>query len=231
MDHMKTTEQNCNRTSEQTSKLKVESEGSPIQINDVRSAYCRYAPIYDAVFGWVLEPGRRQIAKQVRILKAKNILEIGVGTGLTLALYPKESHLTGIDVSAEMLKTAFKRANALVDRHIILQVANAESMAFKDQSFDCVTIPYVLSVTPNPSQLIREARRVCKRGGHIIIANHFSGTTGWKIFERAVERFSKIIGFRSKFDFASQIESHSWNIKSVQKTNIFSLSKVILIEN
>jgi len=92
------------------------------------------------------------------------VLEIGVGTGLTLGRYPRCAEIHGIDVSGQMLRRARRRIARLAGRRIHLVHMDAEAMAFPDGAFDCVTLPYVLSVTPDPWRLVAEARRVCRPG-------------------------------------------------------------------
>ncbi len=108
---------------------------------------------------------------------------------------------------------------------------NAERMEFADDSFDCVTVPYVLSVTPHPAQLVHEIRRVCKRDGVILIANHFSGSRFWWLMERAVRSASERIGFRSDFDYGEQILAYDWEVAAVRPVNLFSLSKLVVLRN
>jgi phosphatidylethanolamine/phosphatidyl-N-methylethanolamine N-methyltransferase len=202
-----------------------------ISIENVTKTYKLYAPLYDFVFGAILEPGRRLMAERVSALKPDSILEVGVGTGLILERYPSASAITGIDVCTEMLKIARQRASRLAEHRIELFSMDAERMSFDSNRFDCVTLPYVLSVTPDPDALVREARRVCRKGGTLFVLNHFSGSKFWWLLERAVESFAKRIGFRSTFTYDEQILRHEWKILSVEDVNLFGLSKLIAIRN
>lgn len=204
---------------------------SDISPQDVIQTYKFYAPLYDLMFGAVLGPGRRHMTDAVATLAPSRVLEIGVGTGLTLQRYHPSSQVTGIDLSPEMLAHARQRAEAMPDRAIHLQEMDAEHLAFDDASFDCVTIPYVLSVTPNPDRLVAEARRVCKPGGHIYIVNHFSGSRFWWLLERLVRSVADRVGFRSDFDYAQHILRHDWTVLSVRSVNLFGLSKLVTIRN
>jgi phosphatidylethanolamine/phosphatidyl-N-methylethanolamine N-methyltransferase len=117
------------------------------------------------------------------------------------------------------------------ERNIRLVAMNAEAMDFPDGSFDCIAIPYVLSVTPEPQKLIAEIRRVCRKGGTILILNHFSGSPFWWLLEHAVKSLADHIGFRSDFCFDEQILKHDWEIQSVRKVNFFGLSTLVVIRN
>jgi phosphatidylethanolamine/phosphatidyl-N-methylethanolamine N-methyltransferase len=193
--------------------------------------YRRYAPLYDKIFGAVLEPGRIKLACAVVAAAPATILEVGVGTGLLLPHYPANASVVGIDISAEMLEIAKNRVVTLGQRNIKLFQSDAELLNFPDNTFDCVTVPYVLSVTPNPEKLVEEIRRVCKKDGTILILNHFSGSHFWWFLERALRTVADKIGFRSDFSYESQILCHSWKVESVQSTNLFGLSKLVSIRN
>jgi phosphatidylethanolamine/phosphatidyl-N-methylethanolamine N-methyltransferase len=204
---------------------------NPISVDNVVSAYRFYAPHYDRLFGAVLEPGRRALTQAVCAVRPASILEVGVGTGLTLSRYPAGSAVVGIDISDEMLDIARERAAKLAGRNIHLAAMNAEAMDFPDACFDCVAIPYVLSVTPHPERLVAEIRRVCRKGGTILILNHFSGSRFWWFLERAVRKLSNKIGFRSDFCYDEQILKYNWEILSVKKVNFLGLSRLVVIRN
>jgi phosphatidylethanolamine/phosphatidyl-N-methylethanolamine N-methyltransferase len=198
---------------------------------DVVKTYSFYAPIYDFLFGAVLEPGRRALCAEVRQLNPNRILEIGVGTGLLLSQYPITSQITGIDISKEMLDIANDRVGKLPHLSIHLELMDAEKLSFIDDSFDCVVLPYVLSVTPNPNDLIKEALRVCKKDGMLIIVNHFSGSGAWYLLEKLVRSFAQKIGFRSEFSYDAYIVKNDLDVVKLKQVNIFGLSKLIVIKN
>jgi phosphatidylethanolamine/phosphatidyl-N-methylethanolamine N-methyltransferase len=171
------------------------------------------------------------MATRVASLRPESILEVGVGTGLSLNHYPAAAAVVGIDLSNEMLAVASKRAVRLNRENIDLRQMNGESMSFADGSFDCVTVPYVLSVTPNPDVLVAEIRRVCRKNGTILILNHFSGSRFWWLLERAVGSLADRIGFRSTFTYQDHVLKHDWEVVSVHAVNLFNLSKLVVIRN
>ena len=199
--------------------------------DNVISTYRFYAPIYDRLFGAVLEPGRRALTETVCSLRPASILEMGVGTGLTLGRCPAASSVTGIDISPEMLEVARHRVTRLQRHDIRLHAMDAEALDFADGAFDCVTLPYVLSVTPNPDRLIAETRRVCRKGGSIVILNHFSGSHFWWLLERIVRPMADRVGFRSDFSYDEQILARDWQVASVRSVNFLGLSKLVAIRN
>jgi phosphatidylethanolamine/phosphatidyl-N-methylethanolamine N-methyltransferase len=202
-----------------------------ISVDNVIRTYRFYAPLYDRLFGAVLGPGRVAMAKKVASLRPLSILEVGIGTGLSLDHYPAAAAVVGIDLSSEMLDVARQRAARLKRTNVDLRHMNAETMSFADSSFDCVTVPYVLSVTPNPEVLVAEIRRVCRKDGTILIVNHFSGSRFWWILERAVRSFADRVGFRSTFTYEEHVLKHDWEVQSVEDVNLLNLSKLVVIRN
>ncbi|MDB5847125.1 MAG: phosphatidylethanolamine N-methyltransferase / phosphatidyl-N-methylethanolamine N-methyltransferase [Rhodoferax sp.] len=194
-------------------------------------AYGRMAPVYDFMFGRVLEPGRQRMCQAVRALNLASILEVGVGTGLALGGYPPSARVVGVDVSEQMLARARQRAALWPERDIAMHRIDAEHMPFADHSFDCVTLPYVLSVTPRPARLVQEVRRVCQPGGHILLLNHFSGSRFWWSLERLVKPAAEQVGFRSDFKFADHVLAWDWQVLDVQPVNLFGLSKLVHLRN
>ena len=204
---------------------------SGVSQDNVIATYRFYAPIYDRLFGRVLEDGRRKMCRLVAELRPRDLLEVGVGTGLTLGRYPGDVNITGIDLSQEMLEKADTRELPTRTGRLELLRMDAEALEFPDDSFDCVVVPYVLSVTPDPRRLVSEIRRVCKPDGHILIVNHFSGGRFWLLFEWLSSRLAARIGFRSTFHYADHIEQHDWEVLSVQPANLLGLSKVVHLRN
>ena len=204
---------------------------NPLSRDVVVRAYRRYAPVYDRIFGGVLDPGRRALAEAVTALQPASLLEVGVGTGLMLARYPATTAVVGIDLSMEMLAKASARVPELADRDIRLEVMDAEALTFPDGKFDCVTVPYVLSVTPDPRRLVAEVRRVCRVGGTILILNHFSGSRIWWLLEQVVKPVPGKVGFRSDFELTAEISRYDWKVEWMKDVNLFGLSKLVSIRN
>jgi phosphatidylethanolamine/phosphatidyl-N-methylethanolamine N-methyltransferase len=206
------------------------SEKPVVTLSDVTTSYRRWAHVYDRVFGAVLEDGRRKLIDEVRALKPETLLEMGVGTGLLLKQYPREAKVTGVDISREMLAHAHEKVGKYRLDNVTLQEEDCEHLTFVDQTFDCVVLPYVLSVTPNPDALVREAIRVCKSTGHIVLVNHFSGSKTWAALESIAAPVAKKIGFRSSFSYEDHVLRHAWCILRAEKANLLGLSKVVLLK-
>jgi phosphatidylethanolamine/phosphatidyl-N-methylethanolamine N-methyltransferase len=167
----------------------------------VRAAYRRWAGVYDAVFGGVLLGARRRAVSLVNQLPGRDVLEVGVGTGLALPTYARDRRITGIDLSAEMLALAAKRVAALGLPNVkALREMDAEATDFSDASFDIAVAMFVASVVPHPRKLMEEMRRVVRPGGHILFVTHFAAEKGprWWI-ERTMAPASRALGWRPDF--------------------------------
>ncbi|MBX9634603.1 MAG: class I SAM-dependent methyltransferase [Magnetospirillum sp.] len=185
-------------------------------------AYRRYARVYDRLFDTVFAEGRRVAADLCsRDTGGSRILEVGVGTGLSLPAYGSECAVWGIDLSEPMLEKARERVERQGLAHVReLRVMNAEAMEFPDDSFDTVVAMYVASVVADPARMFREISRVCRPGGSVIVVNHFSSTF-WlmQALERVIAPLSDLIGFRSNYSMDELLDDARLELVSVQKVN------------
>lgn len=166
----------------------------------ILKTYRRYARGYDVYFGALFQPGRKAVIAQMRCRPGERILEVGVGTGLSLPLYPRTVQVTGVDISPEMLARATARAHRHGLKHVTLRCLDAERMDFPDASFDKVVAMYVVSVAPDPVRLVNEMRRVCKPDGELYIVNHFHHPhTVVGGLERLTAPLSRLLGFHPDF--------------------------------
>jgi phosphatidylethanolamine/phosphatidyl-N-methylethanolamine N-methyltransferase len=166
----------------------------------IAKAYARWAPIYDLVFGAVFEEGRRAaIAASDRI--GGRILDVGVGTGISLPDYAPTNSLVGIDLSEPMLRKAQERvANLHLSNIAGLAVMDAERLAFPDAIFDVVVAQYVLNTVPNPEATLSEFARVLRRGGEVVLVNRIGAETGLRrTFEHCFAPMARRLGWQSEF--------------------------------
>ncbi len=172
-----------------------------ISLAEARQAYRGYAPAYDWLFGPLLQRARRQAVRYANDAPGQNVLEIGIGTGLSLPYYRSDARVTGIDVSPEMLDKACDRAAALAEgARCRLLLMNAEDMAFADDSFDVVIALFVASTVQDLARFGAELRRVCKPDGKIVIVNHFSHSGPVSsLLRRYAVRFEGSLGFEPFF--------------------------------
>ena len=169
----------------------------------VAKAYERWAPVYDLVFGKVFEHGRQStIAEADRI--GGRILDVGVGTGLSLSDYSSTTKLCGVDISEPMLRKAQSRVRALGLHNVeTLAVMDAKNLAFGDSSFDAVVAQYVITAVPDPESTLDEFVRVLKPGGEIILVNHLGAETGFRrAFEQGFSPIARRLGWSPEFPWA-----------------------------
>ena len=167
----------------------------------VQKAYRRYARYYDLVFGAIFHPGRKTAIEHLHCKTGERILEVGVGTGLSLSLYPRDVKVVGIDLSKDMLERGRDKVREEKLAHVeeLFQM-DAQKMTFADNSFDKVAAMYVASVVPDPRQLVNEIRRVCKPGGTIVFLNHFQNQNPIvRRAEEVIQPLAKYLGFSPDF--------------------------------
>jgi phosphatidylethanolamine/phosphatidyl-N-methylethanolamine N-methyltransferase len=193
----------------------------------VEGVYDKLAKVYDLTFGPTLHPGRLQAIQRMNIQPGERVLEVGVGTGINLSLYPKQATVTGIDFSSSMLEKARERAARKGLRTMRLLQMDAADLKFADDSFDIVYAPYLISVVPDPVKVAKEMRRVCRPGGRIIFLNHFLSPNGvLSRIERLISPFTIHIGFKADLDlpaFLAQAELQPVSIEKVNVPRIWSL--------
>lgn len=173
----------------------------------IKRAYAILSPVYDVIFDKIFHPGRVRAIDLLQIKPGDRILEVGVGTGLNLPLYPERCDITGIDISEEMLQKARERALEMPRHEIDLKVMDASNLQFPDSSFDHVIATYVISVVPDPVKTLFEMQRVCKPGGNLVILNHFKSENpviGW--FEWLLAPVCTRIGFKTDLKLKPLLE-------------------------
>ena len=176
---------------------------------------------YDLVFGPTLHPGRVDAIKRMGIKPGDRVLEVGVGTGINVDLYPTDCAVTGIDLSSSMLEKARERVARKGVRNVRLLQMDAANLKFADDSFDIVYAPYVISVVPDPVAVTREMRRVCRPGGRIVILNHFRSSNPLMArIERMISPLTVHIGFKSDLDLPAFLAQAELKPLSIQKVNV-----------
>ena len=190
--------------------------------NDFLSrVYENLAWVYDFTFGPALHPGRVDAIRRMNIRPGDRVLEVGVGTGINAALYPRDCSVTGIDLSSGMLEKAHERIARKGVRNVRLMEMDAANLKFADDTFDIVYAPYVISVVPDPVAVALEMRRVCRPGGRIVILNHFRSQNrvgAW--MERIIAPFTKYLGFKSDLDLPAFLVQAGLKPISIEKVNV-----------
>ncbi len=200
---------------------------------DIHEVYHRYAKFYNVYFGKILNPGRVKAIDVADLIEGEKVLEVGVGTGLSLPLYPKDVEVCGIDLSEPMLKKAQRLvADDQLENIKSLEIMNAEKMTFADNSFDVVMAMHIVTVVTHPDRFAKEMRRVCKPGGRIVIVNYFHDPSRpiGKVSE-LMAPYAKYIGFKPDFTLQELLKVSKLKIEKRIPTNIFSIWDVLLVRN
>jgi phosphatidylethanolamine/phosphatidyl-N-methylethanolamine N-methyltransferase len=194
-----------------------------LEKRQVERAYELYAPVYDFIFDWIFSPGRTAAVRQLALQRSDSVLEVGIGTGLNLPLYPATCALTGIDLSQEMLDKAVERVETLAMPNVTLKVMDATSMDFGDDEFDKAVATYTISAVPDPVAVLREMRRVVKPGGVIVVLNHFRSERrlmGW--LEDLVAPVCTRLGWKSNLALGPLLTQVGLVPELVAKVNMFN---------
>jgi phosphatidylethanolamine/phosphatidyl-N-methylethanolamine N-methyltransferase len=194
-----------------------------LEKRQVQRAYEFWAPAYDFIFDWIFAPGREAAIQHLELTRQHSVLEVGIGTGLNLPLYPAACRLTGIDLSQEMLDKAVERVQTLTMPDVTLKVMDATSMDFGDNEFDRALATYTISAVPDPVAVLREMSRVVKPGGIIVILNHFrSERRHMGFFEDMVAPVCTRLGWKSNLPMAPLLEQVGLVPELVAKVNMFN---------
>lgn len=199
----------------------------------IESFYRNYSGIYDLVWGKLFESSRAEAIRHLQIQPGYRILEVGVGSGLTLPFYPRDCRVAGIDISDRMLAKARRRVQRGNYRHVTLKRMDASQMAFEDDSFDAVFAAYVITVVPDPKGVISEIKRVCKKNGRIVFLNHFeSDNRVVSMIEKAISPFcTKRMAFRTDFPVSRLLEEDGLNMVRKRQMPPFNLWRIVELVN
>lgn len=200
-----------------------------LDLDSVLSAYRRWAPTYDLVFGAIFQQGRAAVARRVNGLPSTSVLEVGVGTGLSLPLYAADKRITGVDISPEMLAHARNRvADEGLTNVVALHEMDGESLGFADGSFDVVVASYVMSVAPHPQRCLAEMERVCAPGGTVLVCNHFVNGHGGFVSKR-MQPLSRWLGWRPAFELETLLEDSPLQLEGKGAVPPFGLFQMVTL--
>jgi phosphatidylethanolamine/phosphatidyl-N-methylethanolamine N-methyltransferase len=187
------------------------------------------AHLYDAVFGRVFVDREHQVIESLAFRPGHRVLEVGVGTGISLDAYPPYVHVVGIDPSADMLTHAQAKSRENGWSHIEVRHGDAMDLDFRDHSFDWVTSFHVMTVVPEPRRMMDEMVRVCKPGGHVVLLNHFASTKPWLYFLGSViNPLTKHLGWTTRLRSGAVLEGQHITVERNQRPSPLSVHFVIV---
>jgi phosphatidylethanolamine/phosphatidyl-N-methylethanolamine N-methyltransferase len=173
----------------------------------VAKAYAAWAPVYDMVFGKVFDHGRKSTIAMADAIGGR-VLDVGVGTGLSLSDYSRSTRLCGVDISEPMLRKAQERVRSQNLTNVeVLSVMDAKNLAFPDNAFDAVVAQYVITAVPDPERTLDDFVRVLKPGGELILVNHIGAESGSRrAFELAFAPLARRLGWRPEFPWQRLVD-------------------------
>ncbi|EPX85424.1 class I SAM-dependent methyltransferase [Salipiger mucosus] len=200
-----------------------------MDIDAVTSSYARWAPVYDRTFGAITEVGRRKAAEYVNRQEPGELLEVGVGTGLSLPRFDRGHKITGVDYSHDMLAKAETRVGRMGLPNVEdLRQMDARKLDFDDDRFDTVVAMHVISVVPDPDRVMAEMVRVLKPGGRLVMTNHFArerGVLGY--LSRRTARFADQLGWHSDFDI--RVVTDTPGLREIERRRLPPLGMMTLL--
>lgn len=201
-------------------------ESSTKKIYDVHSVF------YDATFGRLVKRRIERAINHMNIDDADRVLDLGIGTGVSLNFYPNRGRIIGIDLSAGMLREARKKVRERgLDRATIFQ-ANALELPFADNTFDHVFISHVISVVSDPYRLVQEAQRVAKPSARIVIVNHFQSTNRFiALIEKWLCPLCTKLGWRSDLALQDLVRRTGVEVDYRYKLESIDLWETVVLSN
>ena len=194
--------------------------------------YYEFSHLYDVFFGRVFYPRIVRVIRSLGIEPGARVLELGVGTGLSLEAYPQHCQVTGIDLAPEMLERAQDRVNRNGWRHVRLQQGDAQNLAFADDAFDYVMAVHVVSVVPDPQRMMAEAERVCRPGGLLTIINHFrSRQPSVARVQRGIDPVTRRLGWTTTLCLPALLDGSRLHVERQWKTSSRSLFTIVVARN
>ena len=221
----------------QNSDLKIDAGAGERRnadaIESSRRAYRLFAPLYDFVFGLSLRHGRKLAIAALDPKPGERILEVGIGSGISLPLYPAGVSLIGIDISEEMLLKARKRVarKHSARNHTLLRM-DVENLSFVDASFDKAVVMYAVSGFPRPAIAMREIKRVCKAGATIVVVNRFlSRKPLMRFFDILLAPLYRLLRYRADVDADELLAASDLELIDATPANLFGYSTVLVCRN
>lgn len=191
--------------------------------------YSDFAPLYDKIFGKIFFSRLRQVIAALNIPHGAKVLELGAGTGTSFPAYPRHCEVTGIDLAPDMLARARGKIRENGWTHLKVLEMDALHLEFPDDSFDYVTAFHVVTVVPNPIRMIKEAKRVCRPGGRIVIVNHFtSDFPPLRFLTEALDPVTRRLGWRTNLRLKPFIQATELRVETVYKPSKISLYTVLV---
>ncbi len=194
--------------------------------------YSLYSRFYDSFFGAIFHPGHRVASALMNIQPGERVLEVGIGTGMSLSLYPDNVEVVGIDINQDMIKQAGEKKQRMGYTHVKLCITDAAKMALKNNYFDKVIAAHSITVVPNPFETLKEIQRVCKKNAEFFFLNY--SESDYNVVSRIEKVWSPIrsrLGLGKAIDLDGLLQDANFKIDFKDRVNIFKLFQIIKCRN
>ncbi|MCP4254293.1 MAG: methyltransferase domain-containing protein [Candidatus Scalindua sp.] len=194
--------------------------------------YSLYSHFYDSFFGAIFHPGLRAASELMNIQPGERVLEVGIGTGMSLSLYPDNVEVVGIDINQDMIKQAGEKKQRMGYANVKLCITDATEMGFKDNYFDKVIASHSITVIPTPDETLKELKRVCKEDAEFFFLN-YSGSDDNVVarIEKAWSPIRSRLGLGKAIDLEGLLQKANFKIDFKNRVNIFKLFQLIKCSN
>jgi len=154
---------------------------------------------------------------ELNLKSGDKVLEVGVGTGISLKHYPSEVIVDAIDASEPMLREARENLKEGIAADVRLHHMDAHQLEFDDDSFDCAIIAHAIAVVAEPDVVMKEMIRVTKSKGRIVIVNYYREKMG--ILERMWTPIRRRLGLGKQLDLLQLIEDNGLELLKSRDVN------------
>lgn len=204
-----------------------------MNVEQIKKVYSLWSNCYDYVFKRFFGPRQQHVIESMDIQPGQRVLDVGVGTGLALPLFPPDCEVVGIDLSRKMLAKARGKVGELGLEHVHLLEMDAQQLAFADDSFDHVMATFVISVVPDPVRTIAEMKRVLRPEGSLVLVNHFQNERNKVVgtLEQWVAPVCRLLGWNSDIKLSDLADSANLAIANCYQMKKIDLWQVVFATN
>ncbi|MDH5637499.1 MAG: class I SAM-dependent methyltransferase [Nitrospinota bacterium] len=203
-----------------------------METESIKKIYHAYSGVYDFIFKSFFHPRQKRALNDVMFKPGDRILDVGVGTGLSLPLYPGHCDVVGVDLSASMLAQAKRKVEKLGLTNVTLREMDACALDFEDDTFDYVVATHIISVVPEPIRVIDEMKRVTKPGGTFVIVNHFVSSKPWMAkVENILDPVFRKFGWRTDMSLNDLITTTDLEVDTIYKHTKIDFWQIVRAKN